>query len=116
MDPRIFHLKLASAAYLSRTPFPAKELFQAFHTPEGILSASSSDLEAVSGLHPIARRALTAAGDQERLLGELAVIENHGIRMISFNDTEYPEGLRQIPDPPPVLFVKGHILREDNLH
>ena len=88
MDPRIFHLKLASAAYVSRTPFPTKELFRAFHTPEGILAASPGGLESVSELHPLARHALATVGDQPRLLAELEAAEKHGIRMISFNNPE----------------------------
>lgn len=32
---------------------------------------------------------------------------NAGIQTISFHDSDYPNRLRCIPDPPPVLFVKG---------
>ncbi len=32
-----------------------------------------------------------------------------GVRIITFNDSEYPERLRRTPDPPAVLFVKGQV-------
>jgi DNA processing protein len=35
------------------------------------------------------------------------------MRLVSFEDPEYPYHLREIPDPPPVLFVRGGILPED---
>lgn len=40
--------------------------------------------------------------------------EQHGIRMLTLDDEEYPPLLRRIPDPPIVLFVKGTLaaLRE----
>jgi DNA processing protein len=35
------------------------------------------------------------------------------VRLVSFEAPEYPARLREIPDPPPVLFVRGRILAED---
>lgn len=37
------------------------------------------------------------------------MLKNHGIRIISLNDGEYPESLKEIYDPPVALFVKGKI-------
>lgn len=39
--------------------------------------------------------------------------ETADLRLLSFEDAEYPRNLREIPDPPPVLFVRGRILPED---
>lgn len=36
----------------------------------------------------------------------------HGIQTILFGSPEYPKRLAQIPDPPPVLYVKGHVKEE----
>ncbi len=59
--------------------------------------------------------ALTAQVDRtwlERALTEaeevVAVHLSDGVRAISFFDRGYPERLRGIPDPPPVLFVRGN--------
>ena len=43
----------------------------------------------------------------------LTRLDQEEIRMISFEESEYPECLRRICDPPPVLFIKGRILPED---
>ena len=38
---------------------------------------------------------------------ELSKIENHGFRVYCSPDSEYPALLKQIPDPPPVIYVWG---------
>jgi DNA processing protein len=38
-----------------------------------------------------------------------------GVRLITFDDQCYPPLLKKIYDPPPVLYIKGTIVREDNL-
>ena len=44
---------------------------------------------------------------------ELERLERAGIRAFTWNDPEYPERLRQIDDRPPVLYVRGELLPED---
>ncbi len=114
MDPLICRLKLASAALLTRTPFPTQELFAAFSTPEGILSASPGELERVAGLRPKVSHALVSSADHARIFSISTDIKRHNIRVVSFEDSEYPGNLKQIPDSPPVLFVKGNVLPEDS--
>lgn len=45
--------------------------------------------------------------------GELEYMEREGIRAVSRGDAEYPGLLKEIHDPPPVLFVKGAFLPDD---
>lgn len=49
---------------------------------------------------------------QEKFLEEIKI---KNIKVIKFIDKNYPELLRQISDCPPVLYVKGELLPEDNL-
>ena len=44
---------------------------------------------------------------------ELERLENAGVSAFNWNHSGYPELLKQIPDPPPVLYVKGQIEPED---
>ncbi len=39
----------------------------------------------------------------------MKICDKKGIGIISYSDPEYPNQLRYIPDPPPVLFYKGNI-------
>ncbi len=44
-----------------------------------------------------------------RALKEIEDVEKFGARMLLITDEDYPELLRHIPDPPPILTVKGDI-------
>lgn len=47
------------------------------------------------------------------LEAELERTKRAGIRLICWDDPAYPDYLKQIPSPPPLLFVKGEFLPED---
>ena len=40
-------------------------------------------------------------------------IENQGIKILTWQDEEYPSRLREIDQPPPVLYVRGEYLQDD---
>jgi len=44
---------------------------------------------------------------------EEAKCSSLGIRILGIHETDYPRGLREIPDPPLMLYVRGEILKED---
>jgi DNA processing protein len=45
---------------------------------------------------------------------ELEKLERHGIRAFTWNDDAYPYRLKEIYDRPPVLYVKGRLLPQDD--
>ncbi len=45
----------------------------------------------------------------------LSTVYERGIKVFSSQDRDYPANLRKISDPPPVLYVKGQILPQDDL-
>ncbi len=46
---------------------------------------------------------------------EYALVKKHNARIITFEDADYPQNLREIPDAPIILYVKGNIAKENNL-
>ncbi|MBM3126053.1 MAG: DNA-protecting protein DprA [Chloroflexi bacterium] len=40
-------------------------------------------------------------------------IENQGIKILTWQDSEYPSRLKEIEQPPPVLYIRGSFLEED---
>ena len=44
---------------------------------------------------------------------ELSRVERAGIQALTWHDAAYPPRLKEIADPPPVLFVKGELLPDD---
>jgi DNA processing protein len=83
-------------------------LIDHFHSPTAVLCASKRDLLQVNGIREqqvsgLFSQADTAA-DSRRELDRLAAA---GGCALSFEDTDYPPLLRQLADPPPVLYVLG---------
>ncbi|HXI19077.1 MAG TPA: DNA-processing protein DprA [Chloroflexota bacterium] len=75
--------------------------------------AAQRDGLALAGLD---RRSLDAVTDMQRRLEperELERARATGAAVITWRDAEYPALLSQIPDPPPVLYVKGTLLPEE---
>ncbi len=50
--------------------------------------------------------------DPEKLLSEIL---KKDIKIVAFFEKDYPEKLKEIFDPPPVLYIKGELKPEDNL-
>jgi len=44
---------------------------------------------------------------------ELDLLDQHKVRVLTINDESYPENLKTIHDPPPVLYFKGNIIKQD---
>ena len=86
-------------------PRTCTRLLERFGTAEAVLAADPSRLSDL-GLKPAALAAL-AAPDRERIDVALAWAEQPGAHILTRSDGRYPAQLAQIPDPPPVLFVRG---------
>lgn len=77
----------------------------AWNAPAGELRRSGLDSRATSGLTAV-RAKLDVDGEVERM-------KRVGVRAYTWQDDNYPPRLKEIYDPPPVLFVKGELLRQD---
>ena len=67
-----------------------------------LLKTYRSAKEALQSLPPKYRPA--PLSDAER---ELSLVKTKGIKLIAFDNPEYPQKLREIEDAPPFLWVKG---------
>jgi DNA processing protein len=95
-------------------PVRVRALLDHFQAPENILAASVSDLKQVAGIGPEVARNISRWRDKTDLDAELARIEKAGVQVVTREDPLYPKHLRQIYDPPLVLYVRG-TLAEDPL-
>ncbi len=94
-------------------PIRVRQLLDHFADAPAILRASSAELLRVRG---IGAETATAIAHWEKgvdLAGELKRIAEFGCRVVTQLDEEYPESLRQIYDPPVVLYVKGRMEERD---
>ncbi|MCC7173617.1 MAG: DNA-protecting protein DprA [Bryobacterales bacterium] len=86
----------------------AGQLIERFRTPEAVFRASPSELVA-AGLNPGVARCVAsgcafeeAASQQDRAL-------EAGVELVALSDPRYPPRLREIFDPPVLLFARGRV-------
>jgi DNA processing protein len=94
------------------TPRATAALLDRFGTAGAALSGAPGDLRGVPGVG----RALAARlsdppseGDARR---EVRRAGKRGIRILNPGASDYPDPLREIPDPPTVLYVSGRLPEE----
>lgn len=104
-------LRLALAPGIG--PRLRKALLAHFASATKVLAASQSALRKIAGIGSrIAETVHAARGavDVDRLLDEC---HEHDIRIVWESDAAYPTLLREISDPPPLLFVRGTLTDAD---
>jgi len=84
-----------------------KNLLDKFDRPEEIFQASISDLTEVEGVRNEAARNIVNMELPIDPSKELKRVEECGARIIPFLDPSYPVALREIHDPPILLYLKG---------
>ncbi len=91
-----------------------KRLLEFFSCPQDIFRVSSGKLMAVSGIGQETAGRICSF-KEESLTKELALIKKHELNILTIEDENYPENLKQIPGAPIVLYVKGELAKEDRL-
>jgi DNA processing protein len=92
-----------------------KRLIQAFGSPEGVFKASPRKLAQVEGIGPKVVGSLGKFDWKHRVEKELRSSQKIGARLVTWEDEEYPTNLKQIYDPPPVLYLLGSLSRRDQV-
>jgi DNA processing protein len=83
-------------------------LLERMRTPEAIFRASSSELEG-AGLTSAVARSVASGSSFEEAATQQQKIRDAGAQLITLNDARYPDQLRKIFDPPPMLFARGNL-------
>jgi DNA processing protein len=94
-------------------PVRLRQLIDHFGDAAAILGASRNALMAVRGIGPEVAEAVAAWEKNVDLAGELKRVQEFGCNIVTQEDETYPELLRQIYDPPTVLYVKGELRNSD---
>lgn len=90
-------------------------LIAAFGDATSALASTSGQLQCVEGIGPKLAQRLAAARDEIDAEAELSFAAEHGVRVLTQADEEYPRSLRETHDPPGVLFVRGELVPQDQL-
>jgi DNA processing protein len=86
-----------------------RRLLASFGTPQQIFATPVASLKQVvdAGIANL----IAAGPDEERLAPSLEWLKQPGNQFITLADSSYPSSLLEIPDPPPLLYVKGDAAR-----
>jgi DNA processing protein len=102
----IYWLALALTPGLG--PTRIKKLIENFGTGERVFNASLTELEA-TGILAVSAQSIATGKSMELAQEECGKVVEAGARIISLSDPEYPPRLKEIYDPPVILFVKGSV-------
>ncbi len=84
------------------------ELLKVFGDPERVFAASKTELEACGLPAPVANEIISGrpVGAAEQ---ELEKIRQNNARLLAWDEPEYPQLLKEIYDPPVLLYVRGDV-------
>ncbi len=111
MEPREAFVALNMVEHVG--PVRVRQLLQQFGDPVSILKASRQQLLRVHGIGEDTADSIANWEKTVDLSGELKRCEDFNCHVVTQVDEEYPELLRQIYDPPLVLYVKGTLTPQD---
>ena len=94
-------------------PVRLRRLLDAFGSAEKILLARPDQLAAVNGITRPLSENIARWQDHADPAAELKKAADLGAHIITAQDDEYPPALREIHDPPMVLYVRGEITERD---
>lgn len=90
-------------------------LLERFNTPANVLAASPVELCEVSGVGLTVSRSLRDPLFRQYVRQTLEFCDSQGVKVLVPKDPEFPRLLREIVDPPTVLFARGNFQPRDAL-
>ncbi len=96
-------------------PICVQALLEHFGSIDAVLDASRSALEQVEGVGRVRAEAIALARSDDAADREIEQAAARNVRILCWDDPDYPKLLRHISDPPICLFVNGELRPEDDL-
>lgn len=94
-------------------PVTAKKLLATYKTPEAIFNAPYKELCSIDIINKKRSKNIKEYSGWKEIDSQLEKLDIKGIKIVTFNDKDYPETLRNIDDAPIVLYIKGKMQMED---
>jgi DNA processing protein len=86
-----------------------KRLIERFESPQHVFQMTPQELLAVEGISKHVATAILNFKAPQWIKAELDRVHQKGYSVITLTDGSYPSLLREIPDPPPLLYVSGSL-------
>lgn len=90
-------------------------LLERFESAEAVLNAAPSELRSVPGIGPKLAGNISRAKSELDPDREIELCRERSIDILTQAGDRYPPSLKEIPDPPPMLFMQGQIEARDAL-
>ena len=95
-------------------PVRVRRMLERFGSPQRILSAGKSEIQTVQGIGSELAERIVSWERTIDLGRELRRIDELGLKIITLGDEDYPAPLKEIYDPPLVLYVRGSLAASDS--
>ena len=96
-------------------PLMRRRLLDRFGSAPAIFEAHPDLLQGVDGIGPTLARRISKAPEEVDVDEQIEVAAAGSVKILLESHEDYPPLLKEIPDPPGVLFVKGSLLEGDRL-
>jgi DNA processing protein len=96
-------------------PVTFAKMLKHFGSVERVLGASVSELSKIDGIGLKTAERIASTREKFDAAAELELAQKLGVWLVNAADERYPPVLKRIYDPPPVLYIKGSLDRQDNL-
>lgn len=96
-------------------PLIRQRLIAQFGSVERVLAAGSGELQSVSGVGSTLAKRIVEARDNVDVDEQLEIARANNVQILLDSHADYPPLLKEIHDPPGVLFVRGTLLPGDRL-
>ena len=91
-----------------------KRLLDQFKTPEAVFKASWKELLRVEGIGEKVAGEIRKGPSEKKVERELRLVKEVEGTLLTLEDVLYPIRLKEIYDPPPLLYLRGELKKEDD--
>ncbi|MBM3299035.1 MAG: DNA-protecting protein DprA [Deltaproteobacteria bacterium] len=96
-------------------PLSIARLMDGFGSPRAAMAAHAREIVKRTGLSEKLAEAIAAfQPPEDQIRQDIEKLEKLGVRVVTRWDSDYPKNLKEIYDPPALLFVRGSILEQDS--
>jgi DNA processing protein len=90
-------------------PVLCRRLVSVLGSPKTVFEMTMGELRNIEGIGENRARKILGFNHWDAMKKELERVEKEDITLITLTDSNYPEGLKQLPDAPILIYVKGNI-------
>jgi DNA processing protein len=106
-DDPFYWFALRSVPLVGNLTF--RRLLTAFGSPEKVLQAPADEIAAVAGVRTSVAAAIKSHDFRKAAETETTALLKSGAKVVTLHDDAYPPLLKEIPDPPPYLYLHGSL-------